>query len=246
MNSQPILTFLRDLKRHNDREWFQSQADRYADARLIFKEFVGDVIGALVKDAPEWAQLDPGKCIFRIHRDLRFAKDKTPYKTNFSAFLTSGGKAADSPGVYLSLEPGGKSMIAGGFYQPTPAEVHQIRSRIAADPAAYRAILKGRSFLKHFPDGLNGEVSKTVRGYKPEHPAYDLIRVKSHIAFRMPPDEEVSAKTFPATLASSFRSLLPLVRWLAEARLDPTGSATTGAGILISESERRSLGRRRA
>ena len=135
-------------------------------------------------------------------------------------------------------------MIAGGFYQPTPAEVHQIRSRIAADPSAYRAILKARTFLKHFPDGLNGEVSKTVRGYKPEHPAYDIIRVKSHIAFRMPPDVEVSAKTFPATVVHSFRALLPLCRWLAEARLDPTARA--GPGILISESERRNLGRRRA
>lgn len=244
MNIQPIVSFLRDLARHNDREWFQGQADRYADARLIFKEFVGELIEALAKDEPAWAELDPAKCIFRLHRDLRFSKNKTPYKTNFSASLSAGGKSVDAPGVYVSIEPGGKSMVAGGLYQPTPAELQLIRTRIAADPAEYRALLKARAFQKYFPEGLNGDRSKVVRGYRPDHKAYDLIQIKSHIAFRTLPDEDVLAKTFAGTVAGSCRALIPLCRWLGEARVDPTASGRPG--VVLSEQERRTWGRKNA
>ena len=243
MRFAPILSFLRDLQRHNDREWFQSHSERYADARVIFRDFIGDLIEGLAKDEPAWAQLDPAKCVFRIHRDLRFSKNKTPYKTNFSASLAAGGKITASPGVYVSIEPGGKSMVAGGLYQPSPAELLQIRTRLAADPAAFRALLAARPCRRCFPEGLNGERSKAVRAFRPDHPAYDLIQVKSHIAFRTLPDTEVLAATFAKSALACCRSLIPLCRWLASARVDP--SASLGRAAVISESERRNLGRSR-
>ena len=123
MNAQPILSFLRDLKRNNNRDWFQSQRERYDEARMIFKDYVAGLIEKIGRDEPAWAHLDASKAIFRIFRDVRFAKNKDPYKTNMGAHLTGGGKVVDAPGVYVSIEPGGQSMIAGGLYMPSPADL---------------------------------------------------------------------------------------------------------------------------
>jgi uncharacterized protein (TIGR02453 family) len=219
MDTEFVFSFLRDLARHNDREWFQSQADRYQDVRLQFKEFVDGVLDALARDEPAWGALDAGDCLFRIHRDVRFSSDKSPYKTNVSAVICPGGKMSGHPGVYVSLEPGGKSELAGGLYTPTTAELLKIRTRIAADATPLRAILKAKAFRKCFPEGLNGERAKTLRGFPKDHPAADLLRVKSHIAWRHLTDEEVLAKDFPKLVVACFRAMIPLCRWLDQARV---------------------------
>jgi uncharacterized protein (TIGR02453 family) len=241
MQAGPVLSFLRDLKKHNDREWFERNRPRYEEARLIFKEFVAEVIGKVAADEPAWANIDAGKAIFRIFRDVRFSKNKDPYKTNLGAHLTGGGKVVDAPGVYISLEPGGQSMIAGGLYMPSPADLAQIRRRLAEDAEPYRVILKDRAFRKHFPDGLNGERSKLVRGVKPDHAAYDLIQVKSHIAWRNIPDAEVLDKKFTAAVVGAFRALIPLCRHLDVARVDPDASGRPP--VVITAAERRALRR---
>jgi uncharacterized protein (TIGR02453 family) len=244
MNAQPILSFLRDLKQHNNRDWFQNNRPRYDEARLIFQQFVERVIEKVADDEPAWANIDASKAIFRIYRDVRFSKNKDPYKTNIGANLTGAGKAVDAPGVYVAIEPGGQSMIAGGLYMPTPADLVQIRARLAADASPYRNIVKERAFKKHFPDGLNGDKSKIVRGFKPDHPDYDLILVKSHIAWRNYSDDEVCDKKFEATVLGAFRALIPLCRYIAAARVDPDASGRPQ--LLISESDKRAMKRKRA
>ena len=219
MDAAFILKFLSDLGQHNDREWFATQTERYQNARQQFQEFVTEVLLNLADVRPAFGAVDPAKCIFRIHRDIRFSKNKTPYKTNVSAVIGETGKNTDDPCGYFQLEPGGKSMVACGLYQPTTAELHQIRQRIAEDPAPLRAILKGMK--KHFPDGLTGERSARLRGFAADHPAYDLLAFKSYVATRSFPDEGVVAKAFPVQLKASLRAMLPLVDWLNQARQDP-------------------------
>ena len=218
MNVAFLLKFLADVGQNNDREWFATQTERYQTVRAEFQGFVGDVLANLADVRPAFAELDPAKCIFRIHRDVRFSKNKTPYKTNVSAVIGVGGKNTDDPCGYFQIEPGGKSMVACGLYQPSTAELHQIRQRIAADPTPLRAILRGMK--RHYPDGLTGERSARLRGFTADHPAYDLLIFKSFVATRAFSDEAVMAKTFPAQLKASLRTMLPLLDWLEVARQD--------------------------
>ena len=218
MDLGPILDFLRDLKAHNDREWFQSQTTRWHHARDQFKAFVETLLDSLSESAPAWAGHDAADCIFRLHRDLRFAKDKSPYKTNVSAFFSAAGRSVHDPGFYVSLEPDGKSMLAAGLYQPTPGELSTLRAAIAADARPLRQILAAAKLRKAFPDGLNGEKSKTVRGYRPDHPAWDLLQIKSLIVWREFSDHDIQNGTFAKLARPALQSSLPLCEWLDHSR----------------------------
>ena len=241
MNAAFLLKFLADVGQNNDREWFATQTERYQTVRAEFQEFVGDVLANLADVRPAFGELDPAKCVFRIHRDVRFSKNKTPYKTNVSAVIGVGGKNTDDPCGYFQIEPGGKSMVACGLYQPSTAELHQIRQRIAVDPTALRTILGGMK--KHYPDGLTGERSVRLRGFTADHPAYDLLIFKSFVATRTFSDEAVLAKTFPAQLKASLRAMLPFLDWLEAARRDPDVQGRPQS--LLTAEERRQIKRRR-
>ena len=235
MDAAFLLKFLADVGQNNDREWFATQTERYQTVRAEFQEFVGEVLLNLADVRPAFGELDPAKCVFRIHRDVRFSKNKTPYKTNVSAVIGVGGKNTDDPCGYFQIEPSGKSMVACGLYQPSTAELHQIRQRIAVDPTAVRAILGGMK--KHYPDGLTGERSVRLRGFTADHPAHDLLIFKSFVATRAFSDEAVMAKTFPAQLKASLRAMLPLLDWLEVARQDPDGQGRMQS--LLTANERR-------
>ena len=233
MDAAFILKFLADVGQNNDREWFATQTERYQTVRAEFQEFVGEVLSNLADVRPAFGELDPAKCIFRIHRDVRFSKNKTPYKTNVSAVIGVGGKNTDDPCGYFQLEPGGRSMVACGLYQPNAAELHQVRQRIAAAPATLRSILRGMK--KHYPDGLTGERSARLRGFTPDHPAYDLLIFKSFVATRTFSDEAVKAKTFSAQMKASLRAMLPLLDWLEAARQDPDVEGRRQSVLTVDE-----------
>ncbi len=219
MNAAFVLQFLSDLAQHNDREWFATQTERYQEVRAQFHDFVGDILHELADIRPTFGEVDPAKCIFRIYRDIRFSKNKTPYKTNVSAVIGEGGKNTEDPCGYFQLEPGGKSFVACGLYQPSTAELHQVRQRMAEDPAPLRAILKGMK--KYYPDGFTGERSARLRGFAPDHPAYGLLVYKSFVLTRHFADDAVLGRTFRRQLSASLRAMLPLLDWLNEARRDP-------------------------
>lgn len=241
MDAAFILKFLSDLSSHNDREWFATQTERYQRVRTEFQDFVGEVMSSMADIRPAYGLVDPAKCIFRIHRDVRFSKDKTPYKTHVSAVITTGAKNAEDPCGYFQLEPGGKSFVACGLYTPTTAELHQIRQRIADDPAPLRAILRGMK--KHYPDGFTGERSARLRGFPAEHVAFDLLVFKSFVATRAFPDETVLSTAFLSQLKGSLKAMLPLLDWLDAARRDPDASGRPQA--MLTAPERPQMQKRR-
>lgn len=216
MDAAFTLEFLADLAHHNDREWFATQTERYQRVRAEFQDFVADILHHVADTRTSFGEVDPAKCIFRIYRDVRFSKIKTPYKTNISAVIGEGGKNADDPCGYFQIEPGGKSFVACGLYQPSTAELHQLRQTIAADPEELRAILK--KLKKYFPQGFTGEKSARVRGFQPDHPAYDLLLFKSYVATRSFSDDEVRSKAFSKQMKASFLAMLPLLDWLSAHR----------------------------
>lgn len=218
MDTQLVLQFLADLAKDNNRHWFLSQSERFQAVKNAFTAMVSELLDDLAHVEPRAANLDPAKQVFRIYRDVRFAKDKSPYKTHMAAMLSPG--KGDDPGCYFHIQPGGQTVVAGGLYQPTPAELAHVRSVIARDSGELRAILKERAFRKYFPNGFNhGEPAKVVRGFKPDHPEWELLRVKSYACFANFTDEQVAdAMPFFKSVKAAVRALIPLNHWLERNR----------------------------
>src|SRR6266542_1281494 len=129
MIAKNTFDFLKKIKKNNDREWFEKNKDQYLNAKEDVENNIQSLIGEFSKFAPELKGLDAKKCLFRIYRDIRFSKDKRPYKTNLGASLNPGGKKVQSPGYYIHFEPG-NSFIAGGIWMPEAPELNAIRQEI--------------------------------------------------------------------------------------------------------------------
>ncbi|HLT82241.1 MAG TPA: DUF2461 domain-containing protein [Cyclobacteriaceae bacterium] len=215
---ESILSFLRSLSRNNNREWFEKNKGRYLAARSEFEEFIARLCKDLPSVDPVLAGTDPKKSIFRIYRDVRFSKDKRPYKTNFAAAFSASGKGLGTPGYYLHIEPGGKSMVAGGLYMPEAEKLAKVRQEIDYNGESLHRILSDKKFRKWY-DGLwDGDRLKTVpRGYPKDHPDADLLRLKSFIAEYVFPDDAVKSPRFYKSVLAGFGALAPLNAYLTEA-----------------------------
>lgn len=218
MLSKSTLAFLSDLKKHNDRDWFQANKDRYLEAKADFEGLVGELIKRIAVFDPSVEGLDPAKCAFRIYRDARFSKDKSPYKTNFGAQL-SADKFKQRAGYYLHVEPG-NSFLGGGAYHPDPKWLKSIRDAIAEDGKFFRRLLAAAPFRKEFGE-LQGETLKSApQGFPSDHPHIGLLRHKDFIAMRPCKDAEILAADFPRRASASYKALAPLNRFLNDVSED--------------------------
>jgi uncharacterized protein (TIGR02453 family) len=218
MNAEFILKFLKDIARHNDREWFEKNKARYLEAKQDFEELVGKILKEMAKFDPGLAGLDPRKLPFRIYRDVRFSKDKRPYKTNMGAGFSPNGKLVQEPGYYLHLQPGNKSFIAGGIYQPDAGNLARIRQEIDYNPDALRKIMTAKPFRKFF-DGFDDfdKLKTAPKGYPKDHPDIEWLKHKSFIVSMALTDKEVTGKTFVNMVASASKRIKPLNDYIREA-----------------------------
>lgn len=196
------LAFLRDLKAHNDREWFTANRERYDTARAAFEDVVDDVILAYNEVEPVHG-LQTKDCVYRIYRDVRFSGDKSPYKTAMSASIGPGGRKSQRLNLYVHIEPEG-CFVATGLYAPTPEQIKRVRAAIAEDARPLRAVLNAKDFKKHF-GALSGERLKSApRGYAADHPDADLLAYKQYLAIRnLPEDLVLGPKLVPQLIASA-------------------------------------------
>jgi len=209
--SKSTLTFLSELKIHNEREWFSTNRKRYEEARHNYEEFVQAVLDEIVKFDPIYKGLEAKSCIFRINRDTRFSHDKSVYKTNFGAFMVRGGKKNGDkyPGYYLHIEPG-TSFVAGGSYIPPSPWLSAIREKISENGDLLTGIINSREYKRYF-SGLEGEKLKVPpRGYSKDNPHIELIKMKSFLAERSFSDAEVMSVDFFSTVTAAFRAMKPL------------------------------------
>ena len=182
MNAENILKFLKSLARNNNRDWFEANKEKYLALKAGFEVFVADVLNDMIAFDPSLSGLDPKKLTYRIYRDVRFSKDKTPYKTNMSAAISSGGKTMGVPGYYFQLEPGGKSFVAAGMYMPMPETLGKIRQEIDYNGQRLDEILKVARFKKLYAGLWNGDALKSVpKGYAKDHPHIELLKLKSFL-----------------------------------------------------------------
>lgn len=216
------LKFLRGLTRHNDREWFERHRAAYeSEVRDPLRALVEEIDVRLARIAPELTG-DPRRSIFRIHRDVRFSKDKSPYKTNAACqfYHQDAGRGAGQDaegagaGLYFQIADG-ECFVAGGMWMPARPALEKIREAVADDPASLDRIVRAPTFRRRF-GALSEEamLSRLPRGYADGHPAERWLRYKSFTASRMLTEREVTSPRLAAMIERDFGALVPLVRWL--------------------------------
>lgn len=217
MDFDRIFKFLKDIERNNDRKWFEKNKPRYLEVKNIFDDFLEAFHKDVLKFDESLANVNPRKLAFRIYRDVRFSKDKRPYKTNMGAGFSRRGKMEQEPGYYVHVEPG-KSFVAGGLYMPDPGNLAKIRQEIDYNPAKLLKILNNPSFRKLFKGLDTWDKLKTVpKGYAKDHPHIDILRNKSFVVSHQFSDAEVKRKDFVKKLAAAAKTLKPLNDYLGEA-----------------------------
>ncbi|MBX7125805.1 MAG: DUF2461 domain-containing protein [Cyclobacteriaceae bacterium] len=218
MDAQLILKFLQSLSRNNNREWFEKNKEKYLAAKAEFDGFVANLLNDLIDVDPALAGLNPKKLSFRIYRDVRFSKDKRPYKTNMGATFSAGGKLMQKPGFYLHLEPGGKSFLAAGLYMPEPESLSKVRQEIDYNGEQLDKVLKGKKFRTLFGDLEDFDKLKTVpKGYSKEHPYAERLKLKSFIASATFTDAQVTASGFRRKVVEAAAVIKPLNDFLDQA-----------------------------
>ena len=218
MNFDLIFKFLKDISKNNDRVWFEKNKPKYLAAKDEFDSFVAALLEELIRFDGSLHGLNPKKLTFRIYRDVRFSKDKRPYKTNMGASFSATGKGMGRPGYYLHIEPGNKSFIAGGLYMPEPEILSKIRQEIDYNGKGLNKIMNDKKFEKDFAAFWDEDkLKRAPKGYAEDHPFIDWIKLKSFITTRMLTDKEVKDKKFLRQLAGLAKSLKPLNDYLSEA-----------------------------
>lgn len=215
--SKSTMKFLKDLKANNDRDWFNDNKKKYEEAREDFEAFVADLIKGIAKFDPPIADIVPKKAVFRIYRDVRFSKDKSPYKVNFGAHLTSSPvKVHDRAGYYINLQPG-NTFLAGGAYLPPGPWLNKIRQEIDYNTKEFKKILNSASFKKYF-GGIEGEQLKTApKGYPKDHPEIELLRYKSFLAVNNCDDKLATSDDFLKHSTAVFKAMKPFDDFLNRA-----------------------------
>lgn len=207
--SKSTLTFLTDLKANNNREWFNENKTIFQEEYNNAKEFYGQIM----QNLNQHDEIENLK-MFRIYRDVRFSKDKTPYKPHFAGHFVRKGKALRG-GYYLRIRPG-ESFLAGGFWAPNKEDLFRIRKEFEMDTSEIREIITEEKFQNYFGQ-LIGESLKTApRGFDKEHPDLDLIRMKQFIVQRSFTDEEVLAPNFLDEIDASYKALRPYFDYMSD------------------------------
>ena len=209
MLQKSVLDFLNILQENNNREWFTENKKVFEDEQKNVKIFFSEVGTALGKiDSIERVQ------IFRIYRDVRFSKNKLPYKNHFSAGFTRT-KPLLRGGYYLHIQPGG-SFVGGGFWEPNPADLNRIRKEIELDDEEIRALIADKTFQNYFQE-LKGEELKTApKGFDKTHKAIDLLRKKQYLLTRNFSDKEVLDSNFKEEVLKTFAAMRPFFDYISE------------------------------
>jgi len=221
--SPALFRFITDLTAHNDRAWFQANKPRYEhDVRQPALGFIVEFGPHLRRISPHFRS-DPrpvGGSLFRLHRDVRFSRDKSPYKDHVGIqFRHEGGKNAHAPGFYLHLQP--RRCFAGvGLWQPDTASQHSIRAAIAADPKRWLQTLTDVASSGVY-ERHGEQLKRAPRGYDPADPLTDELRYKEWLLVAKLTQKEVTARDFPAQLAALFGITTPVMQFLCEALGQP-------------------------
>ena len=220
MISSSTITFLKALKKNNNKPWFDKNREKYNAAKYNLEEFVALLLQKMVLFDEDMKELTAKNCTFRINRDIRFSKNKTPYKINLSASFNRGGKKSIYGGYYFHLQPGGNSFVGGGLWMPEPENLKKLRQEIDYCFPEFKKIIGAAAFKKYYGELEKDEKQMLVnipKGYDKENPAVDYLRMKSYIATKNLSDEEILSPKLADEVIQSFKALMPLVKFINRA-----------------------------
>jgi uncharacterized protein (TIGR02453 family) len=225
-----LLSFLRALKRNNNREWFQAhRADYEAHVHGPMIALVERLAPELARFAPELVA-SPRVSLYRIYRDTRFSPDKTPYKTHAAAiFPCRGLPKHEGAGLYLEVAPA-HVLFAGGIYAPEPPELHAIREHLARNYRRFRSIVESPVFRRAFGAIEGDRLQRLPRGFPADHPAAEFLKMKQFLVGREFPAALAASPRFFTELVARFGQMAPLIRFLNEPLLSRTGPLDLGSG----------------
>ncbi len=210
--------FLKELENNNNKPWFDENRSRYEATKAGLEKLVSSLIPAIAAFDEPIGTLQVKDCTFRINRDVRFSKNKSPYKNNMGASFSRGGKKADVAGYYFHFQPG-KSFAGGGFYLPQPAQLAKIRQELDYGFTEWKTLLDNKTFKKYFPDGVDGidTLIRPPKGYDENNPAIHYLKMKSFIVSKPLTDAELQSKSLVKDIAKTFEAMKPMLDFLNRA-----------------------------
>jgi uncharacterized protein (TIGR02453 family) len=209
MDAKNALSFLTKLKKNNHKEWFDKNKPQYLQIKADFEELVGKFIKEISKYDDSVKTLEPKNCTFRIYKDVRFSKDKTPYKTHIGAYIALGGRKSEYAGYYLHIEPG-NSFLAGGIWMPESEILQAIRQEIDYNSKEFLKILNSKNFKSYFKEIEGDKLSRNPKGYDPDHPQIEYLKFKSFNVVHSIPDKKITSPDFLKYSVGIYKAMKPL------------------------------------
>lgn len=216
MNTSLILEFLTELSKNNNREWFEVNKKRFQEAKIVFEEVVQAYIDAIAKFDPGIAGLLAKKCVFRIYRDVRFSKDKSPYKLNFGASITEGGRKTANPGYYIHLKPD-ECFFGGGLYHPEADSLKKVRQEIDYNSKSFIEIVENKKFRGAFGEIWGDKLKRPPKGYDVDHPQIEYLKLKDFVALNKVDDELILKSEFFKKGIEAYKMIKPFNDFLKAA-----------------------------
>lgn len=213
------IRFLQQLSKNNNKEWFDKNRSMYDAAKKDFVEFIDNIIKQHGKNDPSIAALQGKDCIFRINRDVRFSKDKSPYKKNIAASIDRGGKKSIYAGYYIHIQPG-ESFVGGGLWMPMPDELRKVRQEIDYGFDEFKAITGNKKFKAIYgklDESEEFKLSRPPKGYDESNPAIEYLKLKSFIAIAPLKDEDITSKGLTKKVLDAFSAVQPLLNFINRA-----------------------------
>lgn len=220
MLQSSTLQFLKSLSKNNNKPWFDAHRNEFLEAKKDFENFVATIIKKTAQFDNDIKDLQIKDCVFRINRDIRFSKNKTPYKTNMGASINRAGKKSIYAGYYFHIEPGGKSFAGGGLWMPMTTELKKIRQEIDYNLDEFKSIVDNKNFISEYKELENTpdvKLNNLPRGYDKENPAGEYLKFKSLIATKYLSDEDLTSNKLAEKTIKSFKTLMPLVKFINKA-----------------------------
>lgn len=215
MNIASNLEFLQALSANNNKPWMDANKKWYEEERKRLTAFVQSLILDIAKTEPAFLELNAKDCLFRINRDVRFSKDKSPYKTNFGVHLNVEGKKSPKGGYYIHIAADGNAFVGGGIWMPEAEHLKNIRQEIDYNWEEFKAIISNKTFVKYF--GKLNEDEKLARppkGYDAENPAIDVLKLKSFTVFRKLSEKDLASNKLSQICLETFEAMRPLLGFM--------------------------------
>ena len=217
MLQKSTIKFIKEIAANNNREWFEKNRAVYEIAKNDFEKFISDLLMSLSKIDPSLKDIKAKNCTYRQYRDVRFSKDKRPYKIHMGAYINRGGKKSLFGGYYFHLEPGNKSFIGGGLWVPLAPELKKVRQEIDYCYDEFNKIVTDKKFKKIFGSLRSGDDMKLKnipKGYPIDHPAIEYLKHKSFVAMRSVSDEELTGKDLLKLTVDTYKTLKPFLDFI--------------------------------